>query len=173
MLRKTGHFTCHEQREAVGNSLLSEALQYAAGGWHVLPLHTPKSDGCSCGKIDCTSAGKHPRTASGLKQASKSVETIRRWWGRWPEANIGIATGPESGLCVLDVDGEEGQTALRELEAWETLHERSAPARDARDQTASALALTYTSPFRPERTFATAQGAWEKGSIYAPPVATW
>jgi hypothetical protein len=29
---------------------------------------------------------------------------IARWWRRWPCANVGIATGPRSGIVVLDVD---------------------------------------------------------------------
>jgi hypothetical protein len=33
-----------------------------------------------------------------------------------PEANIGIATGEESDLIVLDVDGAEGEASLKELE---------------------------------------------------------
>jgi len=35
---------------------------------------------------------------------------IRRWWDRWPRANVGIACGP-SGLLVIDVDDP---TAARE-----------------------------------------------------------
>jgi putative DNA primase/helicase len=42
---------------------------------------------------------------------------IRRWWERWPAANVGIATGPESGIFVLDVDGEDGQESLKALES--------------------------------------------------------
>ncbi len=106
-----------DKREATGIPTLQEALRYAERGWLVLPLHNPTMDGCSCRKSDCQSAGKHPRTATGLKEASTDVATIRGWWAQWPEANVGIATGPESGLWVLDIDGEEGQASLRALEA--------------------------------------------------------
>ena len=86
------------------NHLLDAALTYAKRGWHVLPLHTPYNSGCSCGKTDCTSIGKHPRTVSGLKDASGDDSQIRRWWTKWPDANIGIATGTSSGIIVIDLD---------------------------------------------------------------------
>ncbi len=35
-------------------------------------------------------------------------EEVRRWWRRWPEANVGIVTGAVSGLVVLDVDPRHG-----------------------------------------------------------------
>lgn len=96
--------------------LLSAALDYAARSWLVIPLHTPHGYGCSCGRADCTSVGKHPRTRNGSKDASRDRATIRAWWKKWPDANVGIATGPESGLLVLDVDGKAGEESLIELE---------------------------------------------------------
>ena len=79
--------------------MLQEALRYAAKGWRVLPLHTPTSTGCSCSKSKCHNAGKHPRTRAGLKDASADADLIRGWWAQWPEANVGIATGPERGFA--------------------------------------------------------------------------
>jgi hypothetical protein len=64
---------------------------------------------------DCESPGKHPRTRNGLKDASSDPATIRQWWKRWPDANVGIATGPESGVFVLDVDGPQGEASLLDL----------------------------------------------------------
>jgi hypothetical protein len=98
------------------------AAEYAARGWRVLPLHTPGIDGCSCAKgAECGSAGKHPRTTDGVSGASADPEVVRAWWRRWPDANVGIATGPESGFFVLDSDhakvGEASAiSALAELE---------------------------------------------------------
>jgi len=102
---------------SVSNSLqlLSAALDCAARGWMVIPLHTPHGAGCSCGRADCTSVGKHPRTRNGSKDASRDPAVIREWWRRWPDANVGIATGPESGLLVLDVDGVQGEQSLIDL----------------------------------------------------------
>jgi Bifunctional DNA primase/polymerase, N-terminal/AAA domain len=76
---------------------LEAALLYAALDWPVVPLHTPKQleDGtyiCDCPKgAECgKSAGKHPRTLNGLKDATTDEDKIRRWWTIWPHANIAI-----------------------------------------------------------------------------------
>ena len=49
--------------------------------------------------------------------ATTDPETLCRWWARWPEAGIGMATGPRSGVWVLDVDprhgGDESLDALQ------------------------------------------------------------
>lgn len=99
--------------------LLEAALPYARRGWRVIPLHNPSDDGaCSCGRTDCGSPGKHPRTKNGLKNASIDEETIRQWWTTFPLANIGILTGAVSNLFVLDVDrghgGDDSLAGLRE-----------------------------------------------------------
>lgn len=39
------------------------------------------------------------------------LATIKTWWGRWPNANVGVATGD---LMVLDVDAE-GMDGWRDL----------------------------------------------------------
>jgi len=96
---------------AVAVGTREAALDYAARGWRVLPLHGIEPDGsCTCGRADCPSPGKHPRTRHGMRDATTDLETIRDWWDRWPDANVGIATG--RGLMVLDVDGEEGQANI-------------------------------------------------------------
>lgn len=85
--------------------LLSHALAYAERGWPVFPVHTPQPDGsCSCRRQSCDKTGKHPRISQGRNGATTDPDTIGRWWAVWPDANIGIATGVESGLIVLDVD---------------------------------------------------------------------
>lgn len=92
-------------------SLLQAALEYAALGWPVFPLHTPTDGGCSCGKADCSSIGKHPRTQNGVKDASIDEDQVTTWWEMWPQANIGIACGPP--VLVLDVDGPEGLDSIQ------------------------------------------------------------
>lgn len=94
-------------------SLLKEALRYADLGWRVLPLHNPTGAGCSCGDENCSSPGKHPRTRNGVNDASTDHKTIESWWQRWPDANIGIATGKHSGLVVLDVDTESAGEIIK------------------------------------------------------------
>jgi hypothetical protein len=59
---------------------------------------------------------KIPLTAHGCKDASCSPERIEAWWSKWPDSNIGVATGKPSGIWVLDIDGQEGEATLRKIE---------------------------------------------------------
>jgi hypothetical protein len=88
----------------MSRSHLPEALSLAERGYPIFPCHTPRSGGCSCGDPECDDIGKHPRTKNGFKDATTDPEQIRLWWGRWPDANIGMPTGQASGLDALDVD---------------------------------------------------------------------
>lgn len=91
------------------NTLLKHALYYAqVMGWAVIPLHSIVEGRCTCGNNQCPSPGKHPLVSSGLHGASKDPDQIRWWWNKWPKANIGIRTGIESGLSVIDVDPRHG-----------------------------------------------------------------
>jgi predicted P-loop ATPase len=106
------------------NPLLAAALEYAARGWPVMPLHavqkvTGGPSVCDCRRADCDSPAKHPRTRDGLKSASTDPKVIIRWWDMWPTSNVGIRTGeigPDRFLSVLDVDprsgGDESLSAL-------------------------------------------------------------
>jgi Protein of unknown function (DUF3631)/Bifunctional DNA primase/polymerase, N-terminal/Primase C terminal 1 (PriCT-1) len=84
------------------NALLESALAIAAAGWAVIPLHTPIDGGCDCRGPACASRGKHPRTKNGLSDATTDADQIRKWWNRWPDANIGAVV--PSGYVVVDVD---------------------------------------------------------------------
>jgi hypothetical protein len=89
---------------------LSAALAYAKNlQWLVLPCHSFSEDGnCTCRAIDCGAAGKHPRTANGMKDATTDAKKIESWWSQWPDANIGIATGTVSGFDAVDIDPRHG-----------------------------------------------------------------
>lgn len=103
---------------AVGDDTAAAATVYATAGFPVFPLHTPTPDGrCSCGRPCGRDAGKHPRTAHGLTDATTDPSIITGWWRRWPEANIAVATGPAAGLVVLDVDAGAGDEGIAGLEA--------------------------------------------------------
>lgn len=83
--------------------LAQAALSYARHAWAVFPLRP---------------GGKEPLTPHGFKDATTDEAAIREWWSRWPNANLGIATGSVSGLVVLDVDPRHGgDESLRDLEA--------------------------------------------------------
>lgn len=55
--------------------------------------------------------GKEPTTANGFKDATTDEATIRAWWKKSPQANIGIPTGAASGWAVLDFDPRNGGDA--------------------------------------------------------------
>ncbi len=82
-------------------SILDAAIQYARIGWKVFPV----------------TKHKRPLTDNGFKDATTDVAKIRRWWKKFPEANIGIATGQASKIIVLDVDnkGEGAASTIRKL----------------------------------------------------------
>lgn len=100
-------------------SKLEMALEYAQRGWQVLPLHHIVNGVCTCHKVQCLHPGKHPRIMEWVKNATSDEAQIRRWWGIWSDANIGIATGHRSGLVVLDIDDKSGgsQTLKQILQA--------------------------------------------------------
>lgn len=100
---------------------LAHALQYAANGWPVVPIHAPaprRPNGCTCSTEGCTQIGKHPRTAHGLYDGSADEAVVRKLWRQYPRSNVGIRTGAISGLVVLDVDGQhDGYASIAALEA--------------------------------------------------------
>jgi len=101
------------------NATHDTALEYALKDLRVFPLHSIDEAGaCTCGKADCGSPGKHPRTKNGVKDATTDVEQIAAWWAKWPDANVGIATG--NGLLVLDVDTKhDGIKTIEQMEEAE------------------------------------------------------
>jgi Bifunctional DNA primase/polymerase, N-terminal len=87
---------------------------YAALGYPVLPVFEPSPDGCTCRDgAGCNRAGKHPRIAGGVWQATTDPALVRRWWRRWPTANLALRTGVR--FDVADVDGQPGVEALRAI----------------------------------------------------------
>ncbi len=101
---------------ATPDVLARHAAEYAARGWPVLPVWWPLANGaCACGQLGCSKPGKHPLSRHGCYDASTDPDRIRRWWKRWPQANVGIRTGTGSGLLVVDVDGPDGMHAVRAL----------------------------------------------------------
>lgn len=88
------------------NQLLDAAIEYASKGMAVFPLK-PRA--------------KEPITKNGVKDATTNFDTIAKWWGKHPNANIGIACGAVSGgLLVIDLDVKEnGVNGLDSLHNWE------------------------------------------------------
>jgi hypothetical protein len=103
------------------NPLLEAALAYAARGIPVYPVHWPcptasrasLACSCPCGS-QCDRPAKHPLLRHGVKEATTDPDRIGRWWQRWPQANVGLATGVV--FDALDIDDPAGLTALRQLQ---------------------------------------------------------
>lgn len=97
-------------------SNLPPAIELIERGWHVLPLYEISSGTCCCGKPNCT-AGKHPRIRDGAKGATIDLHQVQEWWTQWPQANVGVTTGADSGIVVLDIDPRNGgDSSLQQLE---------------------------------------------------------
>jgi putative DNA primase/helicase len=98
----------------IPNPFLDAALDYAKRGLGVIALHSPNGKGgCTCGKADCGTPGKHPRwhksdLEHGVHSATTNEKIIRQWWERWPKANVGIACGKTSGVIAADIDPRNG-----------------------------------------------------------------
>lgn len=87
--------------EAGALSLPDAAAAYARAGLSVFP---------------CVPGEKRPLTEHGFTDASTDLNRVAAWWRRWPQANIGLATGRPGGFDVLDIDvhpGGSGFPALR------------------------------------------------------------
>ena len=70
------------------------ALAYTARGWSVIPIEA---------------RGKRPLVAWLEFQSRRATpEEIATWYGRWPDANVGIVTGRVSNLLVVDIDARHG-----------------------------------------------------------------
>ena len=88
----------------VNNMTLAEAAEfYAAKGLKVLALaeKDKRPDGRVC--------------PNGFKDATNDVAKIKLAWAQQPHLNIGIVTGKENGIVVVDIDGDEGKTTWHKL----------------------------------------------------------
>lgn len=101
---------------------LQTALRYANRGWKVFPTWPRNGDQCGCGDQKCRNQGKHPighLVPHGFKDATVDEHTITKFFLKYPDAGIGLATGSASGILVIDVDNKnnkDGNVALRKLE---------------------------------------------------------
>lgn len=68
-------------------NLKQAALRLAQAGWRIHPLRPNR---------------KQPLIKEWQKQATTNVEQVEAWWQKWPNANIGIATGGR--IVVVDLD---------------------------------------------------------------------
>ncbi|MFO0848309.1 MAG: bifunctional DNA primase/polymerase [Gemmataceae bacterium] len=84
-------------------STLDAALALAAKGGPVFPIDV---------------GTKKPSITGWPDRATTDPAAIRKWWAKWPDANVGLHT---AGLLVLDVDGPDGYANLQRLRATHPL----------------------------------------------------
>ena len=91
---------------------------YRTQGLTPIPLHSLVSGACTCPDGDqCTSAGKHPHTKR-QDAIGATEQHWTRWLKSWPDMNIGILSGGDTGIFVVDVDPRHGgDESLKILEA--------------------------------------------------------
>ena len=75
---------------------LSAAFDLTRWGWSVFPLAVGE---------------KIPAGGRGVIDATDDEEIIGAWSRRYPRANIGVACGKISGICVVDLDPRNGSDA--------------------------------------------------------------
>ncbi|MFX0542650.1 bifunctional DNA primase/polymerase [Roseovarius sp. S4756] len=99
------------------SSITKAALAWVKQGAKIIALHGIYANGkCTCGKPRCRNSGKHPIAElfpKGQNSATNNVGKIRQAFAKHPNANLGVIL--PSNLVALDVDGPEGEAALRDL----------------------------------------------------------
>lgn len=115
----------HLLPKTVGKAAEFYAAQF---GWRVFPLYELTAGGtCSCSKGgECPTPAKHPRVSipkgdNAQHPATTDLAQVRKWWAKWPYANIGVWL-EGSKIIVLDIDKNEkkdGYKGLDEIMAYE------------------------------------------------------
>lgn len=91
---------------------------YRTQGLMPIPLHGVRDDACTCRLGEkCTSKGKHPRIKRQDAVAAGDSDW-QQWLQRWPDMNLGILTGEETGIFALDIDPRHGGVqSIAQIEA--------------------------------------------------------
>lgn len=99
--------------------MIDAAHDYLKHGWQIVPLYGWDGTSCGCGnRCIPKSRGKHPsRGNKWQNNPLTSGADVQVWYEDHPDDNIGIATGKDSGIWVLDLDGADGIRTLTELTA--------------------------------------------------------
>lgn len=97
--------------------------------WHLdsgrtpIPVHYVTAEGrCSCGRDPCQAIGKHPVGQWGAVTSTNAAAFFADWHAKHPDTNIGLKTGVDHGIVVLDVDVKDGQKGAESLQALLTTH---------------------------------------------------
>jgi len=96
--------------------MVTAALSYIKLGWEVFPA--------VYGKKKSHKSAKHSNGAAWGKTLGPTQ--IRSDFNKWPNANIGIATGEVSGIFVIDIDTLEGH-GIDGFESWRQVRLKHEP----------------------------------------------
>jgi hypothetical protein len=101
--------------------IFDHAAEFCRQGLSVFPVHYPvfkdSTAVCSCSQPSCKDIAKHPASPNGLKDATFDPRLIKSWFADH-NYNIGVRTGIESRIFVVDCDPRHGgDRSLTELEA--------------------------------------------------------
>ncbi len=129
-----------------------DALAYALRGWPVMPLR---------------SGTKRPLVGAGNKGMTLDPERIKELWTRYPDANIAMATGSQSGIVVVDLDIRE---AVNGVENWGSASHEIDTLASSSARGGIHLFYSYTGLFSTQLSRETGIDIWgEHGSITLPP----
>jgi len=100
------------------HALERSAYLLASKGIQVVKLYGVRDDyGCTCGRGDCRTPGKHPAGGDGWQhRATVEEDEIATWFEDLRPTNrinIGIRLGSISGIIDIEVDGPEALTVLQ------------------------------------------------------------
>jgi Bifunctional DNA primase/polymerase, N-terminal/Primase C terminal 2 (PriCT-2) len=99
-------------------SIFESAINYTQEkAWMIFPVHGLVDGLCTCGNKICENPGKHPATMRGLLNATDNAHQLRILWNERQGLNVALATGQQSGVWVLDIDGDDGRKSLENLES--------------------------------------------------------
>ena len=102
---------------------LVAARAYLKAGFKLLLTHgIDEHSLCTCGKRDCSHAGKHPIAEffpNGANSATTEISLIRRALRKHPKANTASTL---EGRTVVDIDGPRGKTAVDALRLPKTVN---------------------------------------------------
>lgn len=94
--------------QSIESGLICVCQYYVAiRSWSVFPLRPGQ---------------KQPAVPTGLKAATKDVDKIREWWGKGISYNVGVTTGGETNLVIIDLDEKNGVSGSASLEKLEREH---------------------------------------------------
>jgi hypothetical protein len=113
--------------------MVEHALFWAAAGFRVIPCCWPNAQGeCGCGRGEPHTGrdiGKAPLITAWPTRATRNARLIRRWWAKWPTANVGTVVNEASGYFVCDCDkrSPEAEQWRERLAGLTRVHQTSEP----------------------------------------------